>query len=827
MTATSYRKAILPACIACCALVPDPASAQCLTDDWVIYTATGDVAEIATAGNVAWVGAGGGVIRIDLSGISSGAPSQFRIDDSRGLVSSDVTCLTMDGYGNVYVGTRRAGISVFDSEGRHLADLSSFDQYLWSDNVVTMDAARDTTGQHQIQVGSDSLSTAMVTGDRVVVASADSFSPSGLFEGGGLKSVYVVREGDGFAFYAEPGLGANFQNELVREILVEPGVLWIGTANLGVYERDETVSPPLKEPALTTADGLFSPTVRHIVRGPHPTDGSVLWIGSGLGLQSWDGVNPPAAVDSLAGQNILDVTLDGNDLWVIAETATLSRDLYRIDLTSPALVPQRVRRSTCLVDTLYVPREVAIDASGRAVLGTREDSFTVLENGTWYCPPPLGPHSRTIADLVLGPDGVLYFGTGDKNRKARANGMGWYDGTDWFSVTPASDPLMLHVNTTEVEAWPDSTVWLGSTLDANVGGLNHFFPKSGAMERYTPNAPAGRITQGRNIWGMELDASSNLWVAYGQSGGGLSAIEYPSLRVTNFDFNTIFGTTTLLRDLSVDTRGRVWVTTSSIADQPGQVYVVDPRGTINETSDDLYSQYNVANEIADIAPIPFITIDSSDRIYLAGEKGLVTGDIGADVGGKPFVSWDLVNPSGAQLGGRNPLPYTCGALDWDENVWLGTESAGLVRISKDLSTWTWFDEGAGCPLPDPAVTGIYIDRVTRTVYVGTATGGIARIGLSAVGDEEGGGFNARPYPNPWKPSEESILTLSAIPAEEIATLRFYTISGELVHEAKDVRGAKTWDGVNEGGQLVESGVYLVTAVSTNGKVYEGKVAVIR
>ncbi|HMB70997.1 MAG TPA: hypothetical protein VKU85_16900 [bacterium] len=829
MTATGIRKAVLPACIAGCALTAAPASAQCPSDEWVIYTATGDVAEMETRGTVAWIGSRGGVTRIELTGISSGAPDQIRLDEGRGLVSSDVTALTIDAYGNAYVGTRRSGVSVYDAEGRHLTDLSSFDRFLWSDNVVTMDASDDTTGQWtalDTSGSEDSLIT--ITGERVVIASADSFSPGGLFEGGGLKSVFVRREGDGFAFFPEPGLGAEFQDELVRELYVEPGVVWVGTANAGVWRRDESGPAPVKEQALTTSDGLVDATVRHVRRGPHPSGGSVLWLGTGSGVQSWDGVNPPASVDSLVGRNILDMTIAGDAMWVIAETPALERDMYRIDLTSAALQPVRQARSTCLTDTLYVPREVAIDSDGRVVLGTREDSFTVLESGAWFCAPPLGPHSGTVSDVVVGLDGIVYFGTGDKNRAARANGIGWFDGTDWFSATPVSDPGMLHVNVTELVTWPDSTVWFGTTLDANSGGLIHFYPSTRAMQRYTPSSPAGRVTLGRNVWNLATDGDSNLWVAYGQAGGGLSAVEYPSLLVTSFDFTSIYGgTTTLLRSLDSDSRGRIWVGTNSTATQPGQLYVVDTQGTLTDTSDDLYSQFNVANEIADIAPIPFLAIDSSDRIWLAGEKGLVVGQIGSDVGGRPGVEWTVINPSGAQLGSRNPLPYTTGALDWDENLWLGTESAGLVRISNDLSTWTWFDGVVGCPLPDPAVTGVYVDEVSRRVYVGTATGGIARIDLSGAEAGESGGFNPRPAPNPWLPNDEPLLTFTGIPSDEVTTVRVYTITGELVHEAKDVRGAKTWDGRNVGAQLVESGVYLVTAVSSNGRVYEGKVAVIR
>jgi len=821
LTATLFRKVLLPWLIPGLVLAAGSAGAECLTDDWVLYAATGDVAAIETTGSMAWVAAKGGVIRIDLTNLALGNPDQFKITDQEGLVSADVTCLTVDGFGNVYVGTRTAGVSVFDRTGRHLADLFSFDQFLWSNLVTAIDALGDTTGTHD-------LGDTSVVGDKIVVASVDSYSPQGTLEGGGLREFYVSRlPGGGFGF--TPGRSFPVLPR-IREVLVEPGVVWVGTTDDGLKKRDEATGEITR--VVGSAEGLASTNVKRVVRAPAAglPGTSVLWLATGAGLYSWNG----AALDSVSGfqgLNILDVYGAGTDLWALTEQQptpnNFIRDLYRIDLTGAA-IPARIPRSTCGSDTLYVPRRVAVDAAGRVVLGTRQSAFSVREGGQWFCPPPLGPHSPTIADLALAPDGTLYFGTGDKNRLARANGLGIYDGTRWRSLTPNDDPEMLEFNTTEVAVWPDTTVWFGSTRNADLGGLNHYYPKTDSLTKYHDDVvELDRRTQGRNIWSLELDSESNLWVAYGQSNGGLSVIEYPSLQVTNYPFASIFSTTTLLRDIAFDSRGRVWVSTSSSATQPGQLYVVDHRGTLSDLSDDIYSQFNVANDIEDIAPIPFLAIDSSDRIWLAGEKGLVVGQIGPDVAGAAAATWQLVPGTSSQLGGRNPLPYTAGRLDWEENLWLGTESAGLVRISKDLTRWTWFDQIEGCPLPDQAVAGVFMDRVARRVYVGTATAGIAVVDLSGVGSMDSAGLDPRPFPNPWRPNSDGVVTLAGIPADETTTVRFYTVAGELVHEADAVRGAKTWDGRNLGGQVVEAGIYVITATSTNGSVYEGKVAVIR
>jgi hypothetical protein len=215
---------------------------------------------------------------------------------------------------------------------------------------------------------------------------------------------------------------------------------------------------------------------------------------------------------------------------------------------------------------------------------------------------------------------------------------------------------------------------------------------------------------------------------------------------------------------------------------------------------------------------------------LAGEAGLAVGQI-TDSGNAAAATWTLLPGTTAQLGGRNPLPYRCATLDWDENIWLGTESAGLLRISKDRSIWTWFDQLEGCPLPDQGVFGIYSDDVNRTLYVGTARGGIAVIQI----DENSARASTllAPFPNPWNPTAQGALTFDQIPITETTTMRMYTIAGDLVAELADVRGPKTWDGRTAAGQFVESGVYLISATSTAGTGsgatvrYEGKVAVVR
>ncbi len=801
------RRAVKGVGLACGLLAGLASSARAQCDPnatWSVFQPTGDVAEILIDEPYAWIGAVGGVIRIDLSGVPGGDPDQIKITDNEGLVSTEITCLARDSYGNLWVGTRESGVSVISRDGNLIRNLTSFRE-LWSDRVIAINGE----------------------GDRMVVVSVDSFSSSGTLEGGGFVIIQVTPDGSGgFTFAPIPGT----QLDVGQEVHVTSDAIWFGTSGRGLWVRDETVAPADFRQELLTE--LLSANVKKVLAADHwdQSGRDVLWLGTALGLHTYE---PSTAmldtVPGFSGENILDMFHEtATNTMYVARDSSGVRDIFSIDLDGP-LFASRLPRSPCFSDTLYVPRDIAVDTAGRLVLGTRAEGYSVYDMPAWFCPAPLGPHAPQVADLHLAGDGTLYFGTGDKDRlNTRWNGLGIFDGVSWNALT--LDDGILASNMTEVHVWRDGTVWFGSSVDADQGGLNRYFPETGAIEAYhNQTVNTTRRTQGRHVRQIREDPAGNLWVLYGQAtpGGGLSLIEAPpSLAIKNYDFSLIFAGTTLLRAFDFDSRGRLWVCTNDTVTGPAQLYAIDTRGTLFDLTDDLTRSFNMANEVFNLGECKSLEIDSNDRIWIAGNTGLALGQI--DPGGGLFATWTRIEPNAAQAGGRNPLPYRVGTLDSNEDLWLGTESSGLVRVSKDASTWTWYDELAGCPLPDQSVSGIYPDPSSGSVWVGTSSGGIARIDLS--GSVSGGSddaLEAQPYPNPWNPDADGAVTFGGIPTEAEVDLRIYTVAGEIVYEQENLRGAKTWNGNNVGGFVVEGGVYLVRAIATDGEVYETKIAVQR
>jgi hypothetical protein len=81
------------------------------------------------------------------------------------------------------------------------------------------------------------------------------------------------------------------------------------------------------------------------------------------------------------------------------------------------------------------------------------------------------------------------------------------------------------------------------------------------------------------------------------------------------------------------------------------------------------------------------------------------------------------------------------------------------------------------------------------------------------------------FPQPFRPAMDSRLVFGGLPGN--STVRIYGLNGSLVRTLDtDVVGGIFWDGTNEGGESVASGVYLYVITSDVGR-RTGKIAIVR
>ena len=126
-------------------------------------------------------------------------------------------------------------------------------------------------------------------------------------------------------------------------------------------------------------------------------------------------------------------------------------------------------------------------------------------------------------------------------------------------------------------------------------------------------------------------------------------------------------------------------------------------------------------------------------------------------------------------------------------------------------------------LLDDRVQSLFYDRERRQLWIGTLEG-LSRLDITA--GPTGEGETSRVFPNPFAADGGGQMTFGRLPLG--AGLRIFTADGRLVRSlpGEPGRGSHTWNGQNEAGFVVASGVYFYLAEGEGGDRVRGKFAVV-
>ena len=146
-------------------------------------------------------------------------------------------------------------------------------------------------------------------------------------------------------------------------------------------------------------------------------------------------------------------------------------------------------------------------------------------------------------------------------------------------------------------------------------------------------------------------------------------------------------------------------------------------------------------------------------------------------------------------------------------------------LSNDGVTWKHYITGDS-PLVSKIVTSFAFDSETGEVWIGT-TNGLSRLQTPFTAPKENLSLLTG-YPNPYEiDGSGRVFTITNL--AEGTSIRIYNVAGALVKsfEPEEIRGGEhPWDGTDNSGILVSSGIYVYLAF-TDGISASGKVAVIR
>lgn len=157
-------------------------------------------------------------------------------------------------------------------------------------------------------------------------------------------------------------------------------------------------------------------------------------------------------------------------------------------------------------------------------------------------------------------------------------------------------------------------------------------------------------------------------------------------------------------------------------------------------------------------------------------------------------------------------------IDSRGNAWIGARNGLARRDAASGQVEVYTAENSG--LVGNEITGLAIDPVTGDLYVAT-TAGLSRT-PSRFGPPTFDVESILAFPNPYTVSGAGELVNFNF--GRAGTVRIYTVAGELVAE-RDVNAG--WDGANDKGTPVASGVYLFVVTDEDGRSGRGKFLLVR
>ena len=155
------------------------------------------------------------------------------------------------------------------------------------------------------------------------------------------------------------------------------------------------------------------------------------------------------------------------------------------------------------------------------------------------------------------------------------------------------------------------------------------------------------------------------------------------------------------------------------------------------------------------------------------------------------------------------------AVDGGNRKWIGTEMNGIYLLSPDgLETIHHFT-AENSPLLSNNIQSIAIHPHTGEVFIGTSKGLVSYQSDATEPEDNFVEDNVYAYPNPVKPDYTGVITITGLVQD--TDIKITNVSGKLIHEGTSVGGQFTWDGKNQQGKRVPSGVYFVLAANAEGK----------
>ena len=322
--------------------------------------------------------------------------------------------------------------------------------------------------------------------------------------------------------------------------------------------------------------------------------------------------------------------------------------------------------------------------------------------------------------------------------------------------------------------------------------------------------------------GVKFDPEGNLWIL---CAGGTDAISiYTKDKKWISLYYEQFSQKETLRGTFFDSRGWMWAGTPHI--EYNGVFMLNTNGTLENTTDDhclfMNQFYNQDGDLMNNPQIHCAVEDKEGVIWLGTTNGtwLITNPTQLMTEQKSTVTITQVKVP--RNDGTNYADYLLAgitvkaiAIDGANRKWVGTEKNGLYLLSADGIEEIHHFTTENSPLLSNEIQSIAVDDETGIVYIGTPKGLIAYQSDATEAQPSFEESKVRAFPNPVKPDYQGYINIVGLMMD--SQVKITDAYGSLIHEGTSVGGSFSWNGRDNKGRRVASGIYHVIATDERGK----------
>jgi ligand-binding sensor domain-containing protein len=576
----------------------------------------------------------------------------------------------------------------------------------------------------------------------------------------------------------QPGLA-------VRQMLVAQGRLWVATeggvasAVLGLRSY--------ANPAVWTLHPIPTQTANTPVVAIAEADGRLY---AALNNEVWR-LTVNNRFDTLAasyGETVRSLGVQQNTLLVATRTQVRT---LKNEVVFNAIASQTINRFST-IDSAGAQRLVLNTTQGFGLVSGRNTVFVQLNS----------PADNRFRSVSVDRNGSVWCLSGSGNSAAIPNdgvptGISFLRDSVWRVFNVINTPQMVNNAYFQIDALPNGEVWA-----ANYGrGMLRILPDSNfSMTIFNEKNSALKPASDTFVVGgqAQQDPRGTVWMTNVQTPTPIVA------RSTQGVFEA-FGNTTdpsfaenRYPFLAIDRSGTKWLSTWR---GTGMIAFNDG-GTLDKTSDDTWYAINTSVIGEGQATV---VADNDDRVWVGTPRNLY-------VIANPGV---ILNRTGTQsllvdanrlLAGQSINDIAVDALNYK---WIGTNNGVWVLDGDGGKVLAQFTTD-NSPLVSNSVLSVAIDNNSGKIYFGTDNGLSVAQTLSVKPNTT---FSTmRCYPQPFIPAQDTELVIDGL--AEGSQVKIATIDGVLVRTFATTNSRTVvWDGMDNGGRKVQSGVYLISAYS--------------